>query len=122
MGTIVAEVLESGSRDARGRRRLPLEARVDFVRAYRESGLSQAAFAKREGLVYSTFAHWVQKAAKGELPLPAREHAIQFARVQLPSTPTGDTRAPLEVKLIDGLVVRGEDVEKLAALVRALRS
>lgn len=30
--------------------------RADYVRAYRESGLNQAAFAKREGLCYSTFA------------------------------------------------------------------
>jgi hypothetical protein len=43
--------------------------------------------------------------------------------VQLPATATAErTGAGLEVKLIDGLVVRGEDVEKLAALVRALRS
>ncbi len=40
MGTIVAEVMDTGSRDAHGRRRVPLAQRVDYVRAYRESGLS----------------------------------------------------------------------------------
>lgn len=96
--------------------------RAGYVRAYRESGLNQAAFAKREGLRYSTFAHWVQKAAKGELRVAAalapREGAMQFTQVRLPMPSTPN----LEVRLADGVVVRGDDVQKLAALVRALRS
>lgn len=110
--------------------------RADYVRAYRESSLSQAAFAKREGLCYSTFAHWVQKAAKGTLRMTtspttssAGRHApVQFAQVQLPTsvaspnTATGLDTASVELRLPDGVVVRGADVQKLAALVRALRS
>lgn len=126
MGTIVAEVMDTGDRDAHGRRRFAEGQRAEFVRAYRESGLSQAAFAKREGLRYSTFAHWVQKAAKGELRICAepapRAGAIQFAQVQLPAATAVPTTASLEVRLADGVVVRGEDVSKLAALVRALRT
>lgn len=99
--------------------------RADYVRAYRESGLNQMAFAKREGLRYSTFAHWMQKAAKGELrvsPMSSpHEGAMQFAQVQLPA-PAAPTTASLEVRLADGVVVRGDEVQKLAALVRALRS
>jgi transposase-like protein len=125
MGTIVAEVIDGGDRDSRGRRRMSVAQRADYVRAYRESGLNQMAFAKREGLRYSTFAHWVQKAAKGELRVSAvsspREGAMQFAQVQLPA-PAAPTSASLEVRLADGVVVRGDDVPKLAALVRALRS
>jgi predicted DNA-binding protein (UPF0251 family) len=34
------------------------------VSAWQGSGLTQAAFAKREGVRYSTFAHWVQQATK----------------------------------------------------------
>ncbi len=125
MGTIVAEVIDAGERDSRGRRRMSVAQRADYVRAYRESGLNQMAFAKREGLRYSTFAHWVQKAAKGELrvrPMSSpREGAMQFAQVQLPA-PAVPTTASLEVRLADGVVVRGDDVQKLAVLVRALRS
>ncbi|MBI5425361.1 MAG: IS66 family insertion sequence element accessory protein TnpB [Opitutae bacterium] len=85
--------------------------RADYVRAYRESGLNQMAFAKREGLRYSTFAHWVQKAAKGELRVSpmssSREGAMQFAQVQFPAAVP--TTASLEVRLSDGVVVRGDD-------------
>ena len=70
MGTILAEVVDTGSRDARGRRMLSVVQRAEYVRAYHASGLNQAAFAKREGLRYSTFCHWVQKAARGELRAP----------------------------------------------------
>ncbi|MBX3737159.1 MAG: hypothetical protein KF715_10745 [Candidatus Didemnitutus sp.] len=50
MGTIVAEVIDA-ERDSRGRRRMSVAQRADYVRAYRESGLNQMAFAKREGLL-----------------------------------------------------------------------
>ena len=78
-----------------------------------------AAFARREGLKYSTFAGWVLKCA-------ARGHggvaAVRFAEVRLP-LPLASGPAPgLEVRLVDGTVVRGTDAGELAALVRALRS
>lgn len=135
MGTIVAEVIDAGDRDSRGRRRVTAAQRADYLRAYRESGLNQAAFAKREGLRYSTFCHWVQKAAKGLLRAPAaaaasatsRHGAVQFAQVQLPATRSSSASAAvnatsIELQLPDGVIVRGADVQKLAALVRALRS
>lgn len=128
MGTILAEVVDTGGRDARGRRMLSVVQRAEYVRAYHASGLNQAAFAKREGLRYSTFCHWVQKAARGELRAPttpaAREPRVQFAQVQLPAAAAAvaTQSASIEVRLGDGMVVRGDDVHKLAALVKALRS
>lgn len=135
MGTIVAEVIDPGDRDSRGRRRVTAAQRVDYLRAYRESGLNQAAFARREGLRYSTFCHWVQKAAKGTLRMTAnpstpgpRHDAVQFAQVQLPAARSSSSSSAalnatsIELQLPDGVVVRGADVQKLAALVRALRS
>jgi transposase-like protein len=128
MGTILAEVVDTGGRDARGRRMLSVVQRAEYVRAYHASGLNQAAFAKREGLRYSTFCHWVQKAARGELRAPttpaAREPRVQFAQVQLPAAAAAvaTQSASIEVRLGDGVVVRGDDVQKLAALVKALRS
>jgi transposase-like protein len=62
MGAIIAEVVDTGEkRDGRGRRITPRERRAELVRAYRASGLTQAAFARQEGVKYPTFAHWVQQ-------------------------------------------------------------
>ena len=59
MGTIATELLEA-KRDEHGRRITPAAERENVVRAYTESGLTQKAFAKKEGLKYSTFVSWVQ--------------------------------------------------------------
>ena len=106
---------------------LSVVQRAEYVRAYHASGLNQAMFAKREGLRYSTFCHWVQKVARGELRVPttlaAREPRVQFAQVQLPAVSAAAVAAAasIEVRLTDGMVVRGDDVQKIAALVKALR-
>lgn len=126
MGTITAELVETGEkRDARGRRMTPVQRRSAIVRAYRASGLTQAAFARREGLNYSTFAGWVLKVAKAELA----KNSVQFAqlRLSMPSlsasaASTGSDAASLEVRLPDGTSIRGDRVEELALLVRALRA
>jgi hypothetical protein len=78
-----------------------------------------AAFARREKIKYPTFANWVLKAAKH----PVNRSAIDFAEVRLPRmSPANDTIANrLEVRLSDGTVVRGVQVEELVALVRALK-
>src|SRR5688572_21644231 len=120
MGTIVAEVVDNGEkRDGRGRRLTAADRRAEVVRAYRASGLTMAAFARRERIKYPTFANWVLKAAKR----PMNRSAIDFAEVRLPMVvPTKEAVASrLEVCLPDGTVARGVQVEELAALVRALR-
>lgn len=118
MGAITAEVIDTGDRrDVRGRRRFPAAQRAEYVRLYRQSGMTQAAFAKREGLGYSTFTHWVQKAARKEAAVTARGDVVEFAQVPWPATGS----ISLEVRLPDGTVLRGERAEELAKLVRALR-
>jgi transposase-like protein len=87
-----------------------------LVREYHASGLTQAEFARREGVKYPTFAHWVQRARKEEVP---GKPVVQFAQVQLPTAPALPT--PLEVRLPDGTIVRGNQAKDLAQLVRALR-
>jgi transposase-like protein len=131
MATITtAELIETGEkRDALGRRHTPAERRAELLAAYRTSGLTQSAFARREGITYSTFCTWAQ-AERRQGALPAAQAgrkrrrvgspAVRFAEVRLPAVP-----APvpgLEVRLPDGTVLRGGSAAELAALVRAVRA
>ena len=121
--TGAAELIDTGERrDARGRRMMPAARRAEYVRAYQTSGLTQAAFARREGLGYSTFAHWVQQ----ELKKAGLNSPMQFAELRLPlSAPapaSGANAGGLEVRLPDGTMLRGGNVTELVKLVRALRA
>ena len=122
MGAITAELVETGEkRDTRGRRVTVRERRTDLVEAYRGSGLTMAAFARQEGIRYSTFAHWVTKAARAPA---AGNEPIKFAEMRLPLVAPDSQRTDdrLEVRLPDGTVLRGSRVAEVVALVRALRS
>ena len=119
MMNITTELIDTGEkRDRRGHRISSLERRAEAVRAWRGSGLTMAAFARRECIEYSTFAGWVLKAAR-KRPSPKRP---RFTEVQV--GPVLPTAAPgqMEVRLPDGTTVRGSNATELAALVRALRS
>lgn len=105
-------------RDGRGHRIATLARRAEWVTEYRRSGLTMAAFARREGLAYSTFAGWVLKSDRRGGVTPS---AVRFAEVQLPATATVSA-ASLEVRMVDGTVVRGSVAGELALLVRALRA
>jgi transposase-like protein len=132
MATTTTELIDTGEkRDALGRRHTPAERRAELLAAYRSSGLTQSAFARREGLRYSTFCTWAQAERQaGKLPVaPAGQKrrrrggsspAVRFAEVRLPTV-----AAPvpgLEVRLPDGTLLRGSSAVELAALVRALRT
>lgn len=134
--TATTELVETGEkRDALGRRRTPAERRAELLAAYRASGLTQTAFARREGIRYSTFCTWAQaERRRGALPaVPAGRkrrrggaapagrppQRINFVEACLPGP------APvsgLEVRLVDGTMLRGGSAGELAALVRALRA
>jgi transposase-like protein len=117
MGAIATELVDSGeTRDRRGRRITKAQRRVELVAEFSSSGLTMAAFARREGLNYATFAGWVaaQRAEPAKSP-------IKFTEVKLPLLPPADD-APLEVRLPDGTMVRGGKVGDLVTLLKALRS
>jgi len=120
MGTTTTELIDTGEkRDGRGRRISTAERRVEAVAEWRGSGLTMAAFARREGIEYSTFAGWVLKAARKR----PRSKRPRFAEVRvgpvLAASPATDL---LEVRLPDGTMVRGASGAEVAALVRALRA
>ncbi len=125
------ELIETGEkRDVLGRRHTPAERRSELLAAYRASGLTQSAFARREGLRYSTFCTWVQaeRRSGGLPPAPAGRKrrrrvgapAVRFAEVRLPAVAA--LVPGLEVRLPDGTLLRGGSTVELAALVRALRA
>ena len=113
MMTITTELVETGAkRDGRGRRIAAAEEREALVAQYRESGLTQKAFAEREGIKFSTFTAWVQ--GWRHAGRPGRK--IRFAELPMMAT------SGLAVQLPDGVIVRGTSASEVAELVRALRS
>lgn len=122
MGTITAELVDVGEkRGARGRRVMPVERREQLMAEYGTSGLTMAAFARREGIKYATFAGWIAKTQPRGRPKPP----IRFAEVRLPleaAPPSSQRDFALEVRLADGTMVRGRIAAEVAALVRELRN
>ncbi len=112
MEAVATEVVDTGEkRDARGRRIALRRHREAMIAAYERSGLTQRAFADREGIGFYRFVSWLKQArrrrAKGafvEVKLPGRSPAVSNIEVALPS----------------GVVVRGMDVEQMAKLVERL--
>jgi hypothetical protein len=113
MKMIAAEVVMDGTKQAAGGRRLrKAEQIAEVVAGYEASGLSMAAYARREKICYPTFAAWVKKSRAA--PRPPR---MTFARVELPGLPAA---AGLSATLPNGLVLSGTEPAALAALVREL--
>jgi len=109
--------VESGEkRDRVGRKITPTARREELVGAWERNGLTQAEFARREGVQYPTFASWVQqaRAAKGAQRSVATK--LPFAEVQWPATSGASV---IEVRLPDGTQLRGGGAAELAKLVRA---
>jgi len=123
METAQAEIVEgTHKRDARGRMLTGGLERERVLAAFDASGMTQGAFARREGVKYHTLVHWLRERRRGAKPAsasptpaltPARFHEIKLAA---PST------LAVEVQLPDGTIVRGGTVRELVALVKALRS
>lgn len=114
------ENLDGGrQRDRRGRVNWPRKRREHLLAEYEKSGLSQAAFARREGVRYPTFAHWVRERRRGAWTTPGQRpgEVPRFVEVGVPATPSSPE---LSVTLPGGLIARGADAPALAALVRAL--
>lgn len=118
MEAITAEVITGEKkRDARGHRLYDQERKERILAGYDKSGLTQKAYARKEGIKYSTLVYWLQNWRRS--PQVARRSQIKFTELSVP-TAAGGCR--LEVVLSDGTVVRGNDARELAALVTFLRA
>ena len=121
-----ALLVETGEkRDRLGRRITPAARRAELVAAWRTSGLTQAAFARREGVIYSSFAAWVQAARlRPAAPAAAKpvRAAVRFVAASLPLPVPVPPAFALCVRLPDGTELRGQRAGDLAELLRALRS
>ena len=121
MDTITTEVVDTGrKRDTRGRKIVTETERAALIAAYQQSGQTQRAFAQREGIKYSTLTAWLRgRRRAGEAAgAPPR---VKFTEVRLPRSAVAPTTG-VEVRLPDGLIVRGSQAAEVAALVRALRT
>jgi hypothetical protein len=103
-------------RDIRGRTIIGEERWQELVAACESSGLTQAQFARREGINYHTL---VAKLARCRRQKGASPVAGSFIEARVPTVGWADPRA-LEVQLPGWIVVRGGDVAAVAALVQAL--
>lgn len=92
---------------------------------FRESGMTRYAFARREGIRYTTLCTWVHQDEQSGGHAKAPEAAVRFTQVQVPPSmrlpEAGAETTHLEVRLCDGTIVRGNQAKDLAQLVRALR-
>lgn len=118
MDAIEAEVVRDGrKRDERGRRIVSREERARLLAAYEASGLTQKEFARREGIKFPTFTAWLvrhrrETAGRAGTAVSFNELIVGASAATTPS---------LEVRLPDGLIVRGRQAKDVVELVRALR-
>jgi transposase-like protein len=124
MDTSTIEVVDDQTkRDTRSRRITSAQRRAELLALYQSSGLTQKAFAKREGVNTHTFAAWLSKHRHGSGALAqaasARHAPAAFVELSAPA-PLAAPAAPLEVVLRDGRVARGAHACSLATLVRLL--
>jgi hypothetical protein len=121
---LTTELVETGEkRDRIGRKITPAQWRAELGAAWQNSGLTQAEFARREGVIYSSFAAWVQAERSGRSRpgrAKARTAGVRFVEAKLPAVAAGPASV-LEVRLGDGTIMRGSHAVEVAALVRALR-
>lgn len=66
MDAITPEVEVDEKRDARGRKIIGERRREEVLAGYEASGLTQKAYARREGVNYRTFVAWLGQRTPGE--------------------------------------------------------
>jgi hypothetical protein len=125
----MARVLKTGTRTTWDLLRCEREKKWRaHLAAWQRSGLSQAAYCRREGLTPSEFSWWKCRLArsaeqKQALLVPAGQAGGTFVPFQLPGLVVESKSAPCEVVLKNGRrlwIESGAAPEWIAALARAL--
>lgn len=116
MEAIEAEVLDGGKRDGRGRKMLPEHEWKRLLKEYDKSGLTQKAFARREGINVNTLVAWLGRRRK-KMAGDQTNKPVRFQELAL----SAGSSPALEVHLPGGLVLKGGTPKDLAELVLALR-
>jgi transposase-like protein len=120
METQTAELVETrDKRDGRGRMIVDGARRAALLAAYEQSGLTQKAFARREGVSYGTFVAWLGRYRRGEALGGKQTGPVSFQELCLEAGPAA---AGLEVRWPNGITIRGRSPREVAALVRALKN
>jgi transposase-like protein len=121
------ELIDDGhKRDGRGRRIAEPRRREEIVAGFAESGLTQKAYARREGVNYHTLVSWLGRSRRDSTVIASSRASSQsaapvprFMQVSCPpAAPAGGSR--LEVVLPDGVTLRGDDPAALLVLLNAL--
>ena len=125
MDTSNTEVVDDQSKhDTRGRHIKDAGRREELLARYKTSGMTQKAFAKREGVNFHTFSAWLAKHRRQSgtslQPAPMPRASAAFVELRASAGLAPAPSAALEVVLRDGRVARGTDASTLAALVRLL--
>jgi transcriptional regulator with XRE-family HTH domain len=95
---------------------LKAQHRTAMLAAYRQSGLTQKAFAVREGVSYSTLTGWLGAERRKATTKPA------FKEVRWPGAATTGGDWPLEIALPNGLVIRAREAGAVVELLGRLQS
>lgn len=120
------EVLSSEIGSLRVGRRVYSESeRLSYIRRYECSGLKQADYAAREGLVYTTFLGWLRRHRKQDresnIPMRFAEVRMTGPVASQASVSRNGSERILEVCFPDGLVLRGSDASSLSVLYHGLK-
>jgi len=103
------------------RRAASARAREELLAEYKNSGLTQKAFAVSRNVNFHTFVSWLAHSrlqSSAPQRTPARVMTPGFVELSAPAL--GAPHARLEILLRDGRVVRGDDARALATLARLL--
>ncbi len=117
MEAITPEVIHrEKKRDERGHYIYDEERKRRIMEGYDKSELTQKAYAKKEGIKYSTLISWLQgrRRANGQT-----KSLMKFEELRMPVATLG---ASIEVALPDGTLVRGTSARALAELLKLLRA
>lgn len=115
----VVETLEIAKHDERGRRIADAQEKEALIAGYATCGMTQRAYAQREGINPFTFAGWLRQ--KRQEQVEAKEPPSEKARFVELGFPRVAAGFCMEVVLPDGLIVRGSEAKQLATLIRGLR-